>query len=55
MKRLVYPKSSRTQHLCQTWGKLYEQGGIEALLFYQKQSVRSSEITEQKHLQIEKK
>lgn len=39
----------------QTWRRLYEEGGLEAVLSYRKQPGRPSDITRQEHLLIEEK
>jgi transposase len=39
----------------QTWRTLYENGGIEAVLHYQKQAGRTAIITKEEHVQIEQK
>lgn len=39
----------------QTWRRLYENGGLDAVLSYQKQSGRPSGITEEEHLHLDKK
>ncbi len=54
-KRAVADNTGVNHNSVQTWRKLYEQGGIGAILYYQKQSGRPSDITKKEHLQIEKK
>lgn len=54
-KRAVADNIGVNHNSVQTWRKLYEQGGIEAILNYKKQSGRPSGITKKEHLQIEKK
>lgn len=54
-KRAVADIAGVNHNSVQTWRKLYEQGGIEAVLFYQKQSGRPSDISQAEHQQIEKK
>ena len=54
-KRAVADNIGVNHNSVQTWRKLYEQGGIEAILYYQKQTGRPSDITKKEHLQIEKK
>jgi transposase len=54
-KRAVADNIGVNHNSVQTWRKLYEQGGISAILYYQKQTGRPSEITDNEHLQIEKK
>lgn len=54
-KRAIADMVGVNHNSVQTWRKLYEQGGIEAVLFYQKQSGRPSDISPEEHLQIEKK
>ncbi len=54
-KRAVADNTGVNHNSVQTWRKLYEQGGIAAILYYQKQSGRPSDITKKEHLQLEKK
>jgi transposase len=54
-KRAVADAIGVNHNSVQTWRKIYEQGGIEAILAYQKQPGRPSNITPKEHLEIEKK
>lgn len=54
-KRAVADNIGVNHNSVQSWRKMYEQGGIDAILNYQKQSGRPSGITKKEHLQIEKK
>ena len=54
-KRAVADNIGVNHNSVQTWRTLYGQGGIEAILYYQKQTGRPSDITKEEHLQIEKK
>jgi transposase len=54
-KRAVADLVGVNHNSVQTWRKLYEQGGIEAVLFYQKQPGRPSDISPAEHQLIEKK
>ena len=54
-KRAVADNIGVNHNSVQTWRKMYGHGGIEAILHYQKQSGRPSEISRAEHTQIEKK
>jgi transposase len=54
-KRAVADNIGVNHNSVQTWRTLYEQGGIEAILYYEKQSGRPSSITKEEHVLIEKK
>ena len=54
-KRAVADNTGVNHNSVQTWRKLYEQGGIKAVLSYQKQAGRPSGITKEEHLLIEEK
>ncbi len=54
-KRAVADILGVNHNSVQTWRKMYEQGGIEAVMHYKKQPGRPSEITKEEHIQIEKK
>ena len=54
-KREVAEAIGVNHNSVQTWRKMYEQGGIAAVLHYKKQPGRPSEITKEEHKQIEKK
>ena len=52
-KRAVAELIGVNHNSVQTWRTLYEKGGIEAVLFYQKQAGRPSGITKEEHIKIE--
>lgn len=54
-KRAVADAIGVNHNSIQTWRTMYQQGGIAAVLHYQKQAGRPSEITKAEHVQIEKK
>jgi transposase len=54
-KREVAQTIGVNHNSVQTWRKMYEQGGISAVLHYAKHAGRPPEITQAEHVQIEKK
>lgn len=54
-KRAVAEIIGVNHNSVQSWRQMYEQGGIEAVLSYQKQSGRPSNITKEEHERIEEK
>jgi transposase len=54
-KRAVADVIGVNHNSVQAWRKMYETGGIEAILSYQKQSGRPSGITKEEHQKIESK
>ncbi len=54
-KRAVADAIGVNHNSVQTWRTLYEKGGIDAVLHYEKHAGRPSDITPEEHKQIEKK
>ena len=54
-KRAVADNIGVNHNSVQTWRNMYTEGGIKAIVNYQKQSGRPSEITKAEHVKIEAK